>query len=540
VSPFYPQDLNFIMDMYTSRLGQMFIAVSILLVVAIVILMAIATAKTIRRTSKRSSCCCSSSGDDPCGTLDGDAWWGVDCLDFEVGTGMIAEAVIATDPVMNPPDENAGIQQSIAQLPAAVVSGLKTVCTTVPEAEEMVAANPASSAGLQWIAAVSDFSLRGGFNTTKYSYSLDGGNNWSQHFVPLNAGNQKPTTSDSIVWDVNSDPVCGFSPSGNIAYNLNIYFNVSNNANGLYLAAAPLPSVFGPALYTASQVRPVVVNTSPSTTNFEDKPWMAVDPTSGAVYVSWTRFTNVDDKIMFTKSTNGGTSWSTPIQVSPSSFNGGVQGSAVAADGQGNVWVCWTTFFTGGLRRIFASKSTNGGASFSMVGIAVSPFFNSLTFPSAYRKEAFPAMAIERVSKTVHIVYPATANNGTSKILYQRALNGSTTFSAPINLVNVSFGNQFFPAIATDFKTPGLVQVSWFDTRNCTVTNNRQIDVYTSRSTNSGLTFNSSNQRVTPVKTDVGTATFVGDYCGVAAQNLKALPVFAFLVTPLQTAIVSS
>ena len=440
--------------------------------------------------------------------------------------------------VMND-DDDAGFYQPPAAraLTAAAVGSIKNICTTLPEAEEHIASNPASD--LKWIAAVSDFSLRGGFNTTKYAYTLDGGNTWSQHFVPLSSPTNAPTTSDSRVWGANSDPVVAFSPSGNVAYVCSLYFNIADNANGIYLAAATLPTTFGPSAFTASQVRPIVVNTSPSTTNFEDKPWLSVDPTNGTVYLSWTHFTASTDMIMFTKSTNQGSTWSTPLQVSPSSLNGGVQGSSVAADGQGGVWVCWTTFYLGGIRRIFASRSTNGGTSFTTIGLTVSPYFYGLSFPSAYRKEAFPAMAVDRFNKTVHVVFPATANNGTSKILYTRGLNGSTTFSSPVNLVTVASGNQFFPAIATDYKTQNLVQVGWFDTRNSQLTNNRQIDFYARRSTNGGSAFG-VNQRVTPSAVNVGTSTFVGDYCGIAAQSSKALPAFAFLVTPLQTALITA
>lgn len=461
-------------------------------------------------------------------------------LSFEVNPSILARSVLDTGYYAEEEDEEkeASTQQQ-AIVGAAAISGLKTISTSVPEAEESVAANPASPSGLKWLAAVSDFSIRGGYNTTKYGYSLDGGNTWSQHFVPLNGSSSKPQTSDLRQWDANSDPVCAFSPSGNIAYCASLYFNVSNNANGIYIAAAVLPSTLGPAIYSASNVRPIVVNTSPTTPIFDDKEWIATDPTTGAVYCSWTRFTATTNFIMFSKSTNQGVTWSAPIQVSPASVNGAVQGSSVAADGNGVVWVLWTTFYTLGVRRLFASRSTNGGATFSTVGITISPFFNSLTFPSKYRKEAFAAMTIEKGNRMVHVAFPATANNSTSKILYMRASNGSTTFSAPVNLINTSSGNQFFPAIASDLNNTGLVQVSWFDTRNCTVANNAQIDVYTSRSTNAGASFASSNQRVTPNKTSVGNASFVGDYCGVAVHAKRALPVFAFLVTPLQTAIVT-
>lgn len=510
-------------------------AVVLVVLMALVVWGACRTAKKSIRCKKR--CCSSSSGSST-----------VNSLSFEVDPDVLATIQLDTgfssadrkeeDDVSTQQPSVTMTQRSCVARTFAI-SGIKTISTSVPEAEESVAASPASASGLKWIAAVSDFSIRGGFNTTKYAYSLDGGNSWSGHFVPLNSSTSKPQTADGLQWDANSDPVCAFSPSGNIAYCASLYFNVSNNANGIYIAAAVLPSTLGPAMYTVSQVRRVVANTSPTTPIFDDKEWIATDPTSGAVYCSWTRFTATSDSILFSRSTNQAVTWSAPIQVSPSSLNGAVQGSSVAADGNGAVWVLWTTFYTQGVRRLFASRSTNGGVSFATIGISISPFFNGLTFPSLYRKEAFAAMAIEKGNRTVHVVYPATSSNSTSKILYIKALSTSNSFTSPVNLINTTAGNQFFPAIGNDFANTGLIQVSWFDTRNSTGTQNSQIDIYTSRSTNAGATFASSNQRVTPTKTNVGNTTFVGDYCGVAVQGKRALPVFAFLVTPLQTAIIT-
>src|SRR5437763_743041 len=64
------------------------------------------------------------------------------------------------------------------------VGATVTPTTTRPEAEEHIAVDPLNSAVL--VAVVSDFSLRGGFNTTKYAYSLAGGapHTWAEHFLP--------------------------------------------------------------------------------------------------------------------------------------------------------------------------------------------------------------------------------------------------------------------------------------------------------------------------------------------------------------------
>jgi hypothetical protein len=475
----------------------------------------------------------SSSGSPNCkGTP---TWLSVDCLDFDVDGTLLAASTLATVPM----DENDDASTSQPGVISSVLQNNAVIpcSTTVPEAEEDIAANPADSNGLQWIASVSDFSLRSGYNTTKYCYTLDGGNTWTQNFVPLDTGTLKPTSADFIVWDVNSDPGVAFSPSGNTAYVSSLYFNTTDSANGIYVAANTLPTSSGESVYSASQVYRVVANTSPSTTNFEDKPWLTVDPTTGDLYLSWTHFTVSTNYIVFSKSTDSGQTWSTFVQVSPTAMNGSVQGSSIAADGRGNVWIVWTSFYTNNIARIWGVVSTNHGATWTTSPIAVSPYFLGQIFPSQYRKNPFAAMAIDAATQTVHVVYPATANNGTSKIQYVRAPNNTTVFSTPVTLVNTAAGNQFFPSIGVDAKNSGYMQIAWFDTRNSSVTNNQMVDVYTVRSKNNGKSFG-TNKRVTPTSTNVGTNTFIGDYCGVDIQAKRALPAFAFLVTPLSTRII--
>lgn len=414
------------------------------------------------------------------------------------------------------------------------VASQQNITTTVPEAETTISAY-AGGGGL-WLAAVSDFSQRGGFNTTKYAYSLNNGGTWSQQFMPISAG--KVATSDGRLWEANSDPVAAFGPTNRAVYLANLYFNGSNNANGLYVAAGTLPTSTGQIVWPTSQIRPVVVNPSPSATNFEDKEWITVDPVTGYVYVVWTRFVGSSDMILFSRSLNAGQTWSAPTQVSPSGQNGGVQGAQVAADRNGNVWVVWTVFFQNNLRRIFASKSVNRGVSFATVGVAVSPYYNALTFPSNYRKESFPTLAVQGVSGTVHVAFPASSQAGTSKILYQRAVNGTLPFSNPVNIINTTAGNQFFPAISVDPANASRVQLVWFDSRNNTLAGNRQLDIYAALSTNSGASF-ATNVRVTPTSIDVGNTSFVGDYMGVASQSGISLPAWAFWVTPMRTATIT-
>src|SRR3989442_4058001 len=88
--------------------------------------------------------------------------------------------------------------------------------------------------------------------------------------------------------------------------------------------------------------------------------------TDGVAYLAfagWSGTTGGDD-IYFTKSSNGGRTWSTPLRVNDDIGNGAQAQPRVALDPANNVYIAWTAT-RGGTNDIYFSKSINGGTSFS-------------------------------------------------------------------------------------------------------------------------------------------------------------------------------
>jgi len=395
-----------------------------------------------------------------------------------------------------------------------------TATTTGPEAEEHIAADPASNGHL--VAAISDFSLRGGSNTTKYAVSTNGGSSWADAFVPLVSGS--PATGDGRVWPYNSDPVVAIDAAGRV-FLADLYFHseAGDGSNGLYVTVGSdlLPNL---GLTDASTTYPVAVQTSPSTTIDEDKEWIAVDnssaPTAGNVYVSWTRFIGNSDMILLSRSTNHGQNWSSPLQISLAAQDGAVQGSAVAVGPSGEVYVAYEVFFVGGKRQQFLAKSVDGGQTFSPA-TAATPLFNELSFNSTYRKNTFASIAVSPgTDGTLYMVYAAQTGRGSSVEFVRSA---GTGFSTPLALNDSSTGQRLMPSIAADFG--GLVHAAWFDARLGSANNSTKYDIFATRSLSAGAAF-SPNQRVTTASVDAGTASFIGDYGGIAATVGESHPVW--------------
>jgi len=398
--------------------------------------------------------------------------------------------------------------------------------TTTPAAEEHIAVDPNLADFSKMVAAISDFSQRGGWNTTKYAVSYNNGAGWAEAFVPCQTatlfGSTQcyPATSDGQVWEANSDPVVVIDRAGRV-FLANLYFNGDNNAGGFYVSVGSLGSAnLG---ISAGTTYPVAVQLDPNTNVFEDKEWIAVDNSGGSrdgyVYASWTRFTGSLDAIMFSKSSDHGQTWSaTPLQISPSSQSGAVQGSQVAVGPDGTIYVVYEVFYVGSQRAHFLAKSTNGGTSFS-TPVQITPLFGELKFNSTYRKNTFASLAVGPTG-TIYVVYADQPKNGSSQTRFIYSTNGGNTFSSPVSMNDSSTGQRLMPSVAADGTG---IHISWFDTRNG-AGSTALYDIYATRSDN-GTAF-SPNQRVTPSTINAGTASFIGDYGGVAASSGYAHPVW--------------
>lgn len=437
---------------------------------------------------------------------------------------------------MVPPSPNPAQTPSYKANPGTFVGNGYTVgptvtpTTTAPEAEEEIAVDPLNYANL--VASISDFSLRGGFNTTKFAISNDNGATWTESFVPLSNG--FPATADGALWAANSDPVVGIDRFGNI-YVASLYLNASssNSANGIYVSVGNLSG--GAGSLSVATTYPVVTNLSPSTTLNDDKDWIAIDnssnpATTGNVYVTWTHFTRTTNYILISSSNTHGTSWVVPLQISDPSQNGAVQGSQVAVGPSGEIYVSYLVSLTGNQGQIFLAKSTDGGNTFSTPA-AASPIFNQLSFLATYRVDSFPAMAVSPVTGNVYVLYADQPNSTVSaEIEFVASTDGGNTFSAPVVINDVSTGQQFFPAIAVDGSD--VIHASWFDTRNSS--DNEHYDGYATFSENAGATF-SPNARATTKLINATSASFIGDYSGIAASGYFAHPAWTNAVN-LQTA----
>lgn len=264
---------------------------------------------------------------------------------------------------------------------------------------------------------------------------------------------------------------------------------------------------------------PVIINQGSGTQVFNDKPYLAIDksggsPFRGRAYVSYTPFFNnfASTVIAFQSSADGGTTWSTPVILSP--VRPFVWGSSVALGPLGEIYVSWIDAdITAGTGTLFIRRSNDGGASFDGA-VAVS---DVVLVPSllpvtgwAFRVKTSSFVAADRSSQSTQgNVYTVWQDNrgGNANILLSVSSDGGATWSPPVQINDVVNAQNFFPYVAVSPDT-GAIKSIFYSNR---ITPGL-IDVFTTTSMDGGATF-SPDVRVTSQSFNPNADTFFGNPC---------------------------
>jgi hypothetical protein len=237
-----------------------------------------------------------------------------------------------------------------------------------------------------------------GFNTgwdvQGLGYTTDGGATW--HATPLSAGDtlagQPPHFRGSPKETWTSDPVVTVNEK-----TLEFWYcgliDRSATSNGV----GAVRGTFSGSTFTWSA--PVTIKSYSNSTALADKEWMAADSLNGNLYAVWTKFDLIQDYIMFSRSTNGGATWSAEVEVSSVADRGSVQGSRVVVGPAGEVYVVWSALGPTDADFIRIRKSTNAGVSFGAEVTLTSEYSNFGTGAPGFNRNSgitFPSISVDR------------------------------------------------------------------------------------------------------------------------------------------------
>ena len=338
-----------------------------------------------------------------------------------------------------------------------------------------------------------------------YYYTTNGGTTWL-------GGDLLP---GSVA--ISSDPACVFNRTGTMLFN---YFDnimvTDRSSNG----------------GTNWQGRITV----PSSGSF-DKNHMAVDdnpssPYYGRIYVVWTQFVSPNPTVL-SYSTNGGATYSAQQQIGAPLASHYEQGCNIQVGPDGTVYCIWACPNTGAANvedLIGFTKSTNGGVTWSAptTPLTIKGIRGNI-LSTNIRVNSFPSMAIDRsggprngyiyVTWTQRNLAPAGSD---ADICFAYSSNGGASWSTQSRVNNDALNNgknQFFPWMTID-QTNGRIAIVFYDQRDCA--NNDSCNTYIAVSNNGGgawdnIRVSDRAQRPAPLS---GYATgYYGDYISVASHN---------------------
>ncbi|MBI5060120.1 exo-alpha-sialidase [candidate division KSB1 bacterium] len=310
-------------------------------------------------------------------------------------------------------------------------------------------------------------------------------------------------------YDAAGDPVASADLSGRL-YALYIAFDRDPGVdNGIYSQT----SVDSGATWAAPV--PVLEHVGGGTPDFEDKPYACSDYSVGSpyldnYYVTWTKFRATGGSVIyFARSTTGGASFSTPVQISGGTST---QFSCPTVGPNGEIYAVWNSYSTNTIKLDY---SLDGGDTWHL-DHTIANFNNAFPTPGCgtWRVEGYPVVGCD-ISDGPRRGWLycswVDCSSGNPDVLFISSQDGGTNWTPPVHVEDDITGHwQWFHWMSVNPAT-GDIGIAWLDTRddpaNCTY------KAYGSISTDGGVTWE-PNFPISDAVSDPTTSTFLGDYNG--------------------------
>lgn len=270
----------------------------------------------------------------------------------------------------------------------------------------------------------------------------------------------------------------------------------------------------------------------------QDKHWSVVDRSNNNIYITWTEFDQYGSsnpqkksRILFSKSLDGGASWSTPIKINHIDGDcidedNTVEGATPAVGPNGEIYVAWA-----GPNGLVFNKSLDQGETWLSEEIQIDPIPGGWDYsiPGINRANGLPITKCDLSGGenhgTIYVNWSDQRNGeNDTDIWLVKSTDAGNTWSDPIR-VNDDGTNkqQFFTWMDIDQINGNLFFV-FYDRRNYS---NNNTDVYLAVSEDGGGTF--VNKKISESPFIPNSGVFFGDYTNVVAHNNIVRPIWTRL-----------
>jgi Neuraminidase (sialidase) len=350
-----------------------------------------------------------------------------------------------------------------------------------------------------------------GFQSPTTAYSLDGGETWSQP-VNVAATNYKTSGDVSVTFDTHGRVILchiAFDKLGT-----KFYWAHNPSRNGVFIHR----SEDGGKTWEPNLI-PVVENATGPGIPFEDKPYLLADHSNsrfaGNVYVGWTEYSLTQSVILFSRSTDGGQTWSKPLRIStragvPHGDDGAAIGFTGTVGPDGTIYAVWSAG-----HHIAFTYSKDGGRTFASSRFVIDTPAPLMYWVYGGFGGGVPQIGIDPRSGHERLyVTSSDWRNGDADVFCATSLDGGRTWTPQVRVNNDPVHNgkdQYLQWLAVDPVT-GAANVIFYDRRD----DPEKVKIVLAQSTDGGRTF--TNYSWTSEAFDLHNES-PGDYIGIAARD---------------------
>jgi len=368
-------------------------------------------------------------------------------------------------------------------------------------------------------------------------WSADGGKSWGGVDLPL----PPPIGTNGIRFG--SDPSLAFDSSGNLYYSyIVVFFGSGKGINGTEMGVGR--STDGGRTYPQA----TFFSFSGGSDHFNDKPMITADanvnsPFRDNVYIAWDAASggSTSGGVRVARSSDHGATFTVTRADDP-----GGPGRAIGAvpfvGPNGELYLAWNDYAA---NTIAFSRSFDGGATWAPQNVIASKQLGfDIAIPAEFNRGAlvYPACDADR-GKDAHrgrlvCSWMDLAGNGTTDIFTSYSDDQGSSWSLPKSATDsLPFAVDRFNQWLSIDPTNGVVNVSFYDTRNDTTGSRYMTDIYLSRSSNGGASFG-ANVRASDVSSNehdcngtfpcsaINYGNQQGDYSGLVAYGGVAHPIW--------------
>ena len=340
-------------------------------------------------------------------------------------------------------------------------------------------------------------SVTSNFRQAGYGYTTNGGTSWTF-----------PGVLENNVF--RSDPVLNSDETGNF-----FYLSLQSTQDLQFYCDQVWRSLNGGQLWT---------NLGPA--HGGDKEWFTIDKTNGMghgfQYQFWAGFVSCDGG-EFTRSTDGGVTWMTPINIPNDPQLG-----TLDVNSNGNLFIGGGD--TGSQFWCIRSSTAQNPAvtpsfdQITTVNLGGSIVFGGSINPGGWVGQIF--LAADRsggpTNNNIYMlatIQPTGFSNGTD-VMFARSTNGGASFSAPHRINDDPINHNKWHWFGTLSVAPnGRIDSVWLDTRNAA--NNTDSQLFYSYSVNGGITWSANIAVSNSFNPFIGypNQSKIGDYMTIVSDN---------------------